>query len=76
MLVKIQQLVYDGTKLFCPDHPNGQLEETVEPNFRAVCIVPTPRPNLGELGKSQVCMNSAEWATRSEMLRELAALRK
>jgi len=68
---RIQRLAYDGTRLFCPDHPTRTLEEASitakgKP-FRVVCTAPIP----GEPGRT--CMNSAEWPSRQAMCDELKA---
>src|SRR5690348_5766919 len=68
----IQQLRYDGKRLFYPEHPDRELEETVTNDklrpFAMVCMAPVPSPIPGEIG---ACMNSAEWQDREEMIKEL-----
>jgi hypothetical protein len=61
----IQQLSYDGKKLFCPDHPTEQLEEAKGKNGSFVVLC------TAAVGPEQNCMNSAEWPTKDAMLREL-----
>ncbi len=64
---KIQQLVFDGRKLFCPDHPTQQLIEartlSDRGTFSMVC--------QARVGDAHNCMNSAEWPSREGMLRDL-----
>jgi len=68
---RIQQLAYDGTRLFCPDHPTRTLEEASITGkgrpFGVVCTAPIP----GEPGRA--CMNSAEWPSRQATRDELKA---
>jgi hypothetical protein len=66
---KIQQLVYDGKRLFCPDHPNQNLEEgggtsSTRGPFAVFCGA--------SVGPGLRCMNLAGWPTREDMLRDLA----
>jgi len=64
---RIQQLVYDGKRLFCLDHPNQQLEEGMTSSergsFTIFCRAAVP--------PSGNCMNSAEWPSRKHMIDEL-----
>lgn len=65
---QIQDLHYDGKKLFCHDHPEQQLTE-VEPDedgkFSVVCFAPL------KSGGIAACPHSAQWETRADMRREL-----
>lgn len=55
---QIQQLSYDGKRLFCPYHPNRNLEEaqtnSEDGPFSLICTPPVP----GNPGST--CMKSAE----------------
>jgi hypothetical protein len=67
---RVQQLLYDGKKLSCPDHPDHPIEKGTTLNdkrtFTKVCMAPTS-------GKG-VCMNSAEWESEEAMNAELDRL--
>jgi hypothetical protein len=72
---EVQQLMYDGTRLFCPIHPNwpiaeGESEvpsEGEETTFSMVCTAPVgPAP--------ATCMRSAQWPSKDDMEDELAEL--
>ncbi len=70
---EVQQLRHDGTRLFCPEHPNWPLEEFDSKTkgekkaFSMVCTAPTgPAP--------ATCMRSAQWSSKDEMDDELAEL--
>jgi hypothetical protein len=60
----VQQLVYDGRGLFCPDHPDRDLEDekTTGGKFSVICTAP--------IGNNLSCMNSAAWPDRNAMLRD------
>jgi len=64
---EIQQLMYDGKRLFCPKHPTEQLveakTESKRGTFSMLC--------QASLGGAFKCMNSAEWPSREDMLRDL-----
>jgi hypothetical protein len=66
---EVQQLVYDGAKLICPNHPNQRLEEGLTSSengsFSVVCTA--------QVAEHSNCMRSAQWPTRADMERELAA---
>ena len=67
---KIQQLAYDGTRLFCPEHPNQELNETAaNAPFTKFCGAPVATVTLP--GRTLYCMNSAQWPTREDMFRNL-----
>ena len=69
---EVQQLRYDGKRLFCPDHLNQALEEaqtnSEKGTFSMVCTFPT----LGAAGAT--CMNSAERPSRQDMQDQLDKL--
>ncbi len=69
---QIQQLRFDGKRLFCPDHPNWNLEEaqTNSENgpFSMICTASI----AGRAGST--CMRSAEWSSRQEMAKALKQL--
>jgi hypothetical protein len=62
---QIQQLRFDGKRLFCPDHPNRDLEQALTNSengpFSLVCTAPVS----GSAGST--CMKSAEWPNRNAM---------
>ena len=66
----IQQLVYDGKRLFCPDHPNqdlatSQIYTKQQPaKVGYFCPAVVGKTDNGTLIH---CMNSAEWRTKDEM---------
>jgi hypothetical protein len=64
---KVQQLLYDGKRLICPDHPKQILEPATSANVRGrfvvVCLAP--------VGPRHSCMNSAEWPSLIEMEHDL-----
>jgi hypothetical protein len=62
---EIQQLQFDGRRLFCPDHPKRELEQTSIPRFGMICTAPI----TGAAGAT--CMKSAEWANEKEMKKDL-----
>jgi hypothetical protein len=62
----VQQLVYDGKRLFCPDHPSQQLAEGKTSSERGTFSIFCP----ARMGEGN-CMNSAEWISRDDMLRDL-----
>jgi hypothetical protein len=68
---EIQQLRYDGTRLFCPDHPHRALEESIteseEGAFSMVCTAPVGLAPA-------TCMKSAQWHSKDDMEDELAEL--
>jgi hypothetical protein len=68
--MKMQQLMYDGKKLFCPIHPKQPLETATTVSaggtFSKVCMAATSGHG--------VCMNSAEWESEETMNAELARL--
>lgn len=62
---QIQQLRYDGKRLFCPNHPDRALEEAQSSAaggpFSMICTASVPgRPGA-------TCMRSAEWSSRQAM---------
>jgi hypothetical protein len=67
---QIQQLMYDGKKLFCPDHPDQalgmrQIRANQQPaKVGYFCTAIVGKTDNGVLIH---CMNSAEWRTRDEM---------
>ncbi len=65
----VQQLEYDGTRLFCPVHPTRELEEAITEGehgtFSMVCTAPV----AGAAGCT--CMRSAEWHSHEEMMEDL-----
>ncbi len=67
----VQQLAYDGSKLYCPKHPCNQLRESLTSGeggpFSMTCIA------MMEGGMP--CGNSAQWRTREDMERELGEVR-
>ncbi len=71
---KIQQLVYDVNRkrLFCPEHPDRTALESKGPKgFAMICtalLAPDPATNA-----ALNCMNTAEWASREDMERDLKA---
>lgn len=64
---EVQRLVYDGKRLFCPEHADAQLIEstTQDGKFLVLCATPIVK------NSNHICMNSGEWPTREAMLREL-----
>ena len=66
----IQQLVYDGKRLFCPDHPNealatSQIYAKQQPaRFGYFCPALVGKTDNGTLIH---CMNTAEWRTKDDM---------
>ena len=66
---EIQQLIYDGKTLRCPNHPKRPLEEAITESdtgsFSIVCTAP--------LSGGGNCMRSAQWVSREEMSRDLAS---
>lgn len=60
---EIQQLMYDGKKLFCPKHPTRELIESALGTFSMLCEA--------GVGGGFSCMNSAEWPSREDMTRDL-----
>lgn len=65
---QIQQLHYNGHRLFCPDHPERELEEAKASGglpFSMLCTAPVP----GKAGST--CMKSAEWKSKEAMQVEL-----
>ncbi len=66
---QIQQLEYDGTRLFCPDHPTRELEsattESEQGTFMKVCTAPIP----GVAGAT--CSRSAQWQSEEAMHQDL-----
>jgi hypothetical protein len=66
---QIQQLEYDGTRLFCPDHPTRELEpattESEQGTFMMVCTAPVP----GVAGAT--CSRSAQWQNEEAMQHQL-----
>jgi hypothetical protein len=67
---QVQQLIYDGKRLFCPKHPDQQLEPA-DPQaggkFFMICTA--------AIGPAVPCMKTAEWKSEEEMLQELPELR-
>ena len=62
----IQHLVTDGKGgLFCPEHPHQHLKEATTQTGRFTIHCTTID------GPEGICPNSAEWAKRDDMLREL-----
>jgi hypothetical protein len=66
---QIQQLEYDGTRLFCPANPTRELEpattESEQGAFMMVCTAPVP----GVAGAT--CSRSAQWQDKEAMHQEL-----
>ena len=64
---QIQQLVFDGKRVFCPRHPHNVLKEAwmsgMDGPFSLIC--------MAAIEWGMPCNNSAEWPTRVDMLREL-----
>ena len=65
----VQQLIFDGKRLFCPKHPERELDKGFSSTaqgparFSVFCTAP--------LAPAGNCMNSAEWPSHEDMLREL-----
>ncbi len=62
---QIQQLSYDGKRLYCPDHPYQPLLDSSSETgkFQKFCGA------TADGGKP--CMNSAEWPSREAMKHDL-----
>ena len=68
----VQQLLYDGQKLFCPDHPERPLAHAVsgDGKYRLMCDAAMPGP------ANTACTKSAEWQSRADMEAELGKLNR
>jgi len=66
---QVQQLEHDGTRLFCPVHPNQQLDQTIQGTFMFICNAPVQNVVPGG---SAVCARSAQWDSEKEMNAALA----
>jgi hypothetical protein len=77
-MTRIQDLLYDGTKLFCPDHPNGPLKTGTTlsdtGSFSRVCMAATGVQSAD--GTQPTCMKSAQWKSEDAMNAELESLRQ
>lgn len=66
---QIQELLYDGEKLSCPDHPDQLIEtgKTLSDQgiFTKVCMASTG---------GGACMKSAQWQNEEAMHNELKSL--
>jgi hypothetical protein len=67
---QVQDLLYDGKRLSCPDHPDHPVEtgKTLSDQgiFTKVCMAPT--------GSGGTCMKSAEWESEEAMNAELKSI--
>jgi hypothetical protein len=70
MPIQIQQLMYDGFRLFCPDHPMAELAEATTNSedgpFAMICTADVPGVP-GSPGRFLTCPKSAEWPSRQHM---------
>ena len=59
--------MFDGVRLFCPDHPTHDLDKSVgtERGFAMTCTAPVPGPT------GTACMRAASWPTSRDMVKEL-----
>jgi hypothetical protein len=82
--MRIQQLEYDEEKnhLFCPDHPNVDLvvkvaeaHDGAESKFIMMCTAAVEGPAGQTRTPILNCMNSAEWPSQADMMRDLPGLR-
>jgi hypothetical protein len=68
---KIQDLIFNDGRLYCPDHPSQELEEgaTVSEHgsFSMVCTA--------KLGDEHNCMKSAQWSTKSDYEKAIKELK-
>jgi hypothetical protein len=70
MAHRVQDLEFDGHRLFCPAHPHWEINFTGSHPYTAICFAP-----ISGDGPGHACPKSAEWPGREEMERELATLR-
>ena len=67
---EVQQLFYDGKRLFCPAHPKHELEQaTMQTENGLFAMICTAQVEGGG-----ACSNSASWESRKLMEAELAGL--
>ena len=64
----VQELAFDGARLFCPDHPEHPLAKASpsEAQVRLVCLAPK--------AGARPCMRSAEWPSKNAMRQDLIKL--
>lgn len=75
---EVQDLFYDGKRLFCPVHPDRQLVEGgggVLGKFSKYCSAEVGAPEHRAACIEPACMKNAIWNTREEMDQELGQLR-
>ena len=63
----VQELRFDGARLFCPKHPQFRLFKGFH-DVRVFMLCLAPGPHL------RPCMRSAQWATETGMREELIKL--